>query len=130
MRDRNQLDGFRINACGDEIGASDAAICPPVPVSIRTSFCPVLTINVVKGVARIRALQFQVVFDPTAFQVERMEPLHFPLPQINLSPANQLVIPESLMGGLELRDQAPLTELRAALLALPALQANSARSSA
>ena len=78
----------------------------------------------------IRALQFQVVFDPTAFQVERMEPLHFPLPQINLSPANQLVIPESLMGGLELRDQAPLTELRAALLALPALQANSARSSA
>jgi len=40
----------------------------------------------------------QVVFDPTASQVERVEPLHFPLPQINLSPANQLVIPESLMG--------------------------------
>jgi hypothetical protein len=28
----------------------------------------------------------QVVFDPTASQVERVEPLHFPLPQINLSP--------------------------------------------
>jgi len=30
---------------------AEGAIWPPVPVSIRTSFCPVLTTSVVKGVA-------------------------------------------------------------------------------
>jgi predicted lipid-binding transport protein (Tim44 family) len=34
---------------------ADGAIWPPVPVSIRTSFAPVLTISVVKGVASLSA---------------------------------------------------------------------------